>query len=108
MQCYQRPFHATGYVLKYLTPYLVLLCSGTGQGPEGFYDPTDTPNPLATTREKYLWGLLKGKEYARGNIIVKEVQGRGDLHLQQKTSEVEILCVIMGRGEKKNCTRLGR
>ena len=57
--------------------YLVLLCPGTGQGPEGFYDPTNTPNPLATTREKYLWGLFKGKDYARGNIIVKEVQGRG-------------------------------
>ena len=55
----------------------MLLCPGTGEGPEGFCDPTDTPNPLATTREKYLWGLMKGKNYARANIIVKEVQGRG-------------------------------
>lgn len=44
---------------------------------EGFTDPSDTPNPLATPREKYLWGLLKGKEYSRANVIIKDTQDRG-------------------------------
>lgn len=32
---------------------------------------------MATPKEKYLWGLLKKKEYSRSNVIVKEVEGRG-------------------------------
>ena len=44
---------------------------------EGFADPNNAPNPIATTKEKYLWGLLKGKEYSRANVIVKETQDRG-------------------------------
>ena len=44
---------------------------------EGFEDVSNSPNPLATPKEKYLWGLLKGKRYARENIAIKEVKGRG-------------------------------
>lgn len=44
---------------------------------EGFEDCNDTPHPLATTKEKYLWGLLKGSQFSRDNVIVKEVAGRG-------------------------------
>ena len=44
---------------------------------EGFNDPSNSPYPIATPKEKYLWGLLKGKNYDRGNVIVKHVEGRG-------------------------------
>ena len=44
---------------------------------EGMSDEDSRPNPLALPCEKYLWGLLKGKEYSRGNVIVAEVKGRG-------------------------------
>ena len=44
---------------------------------EGFSDPSNSPNPIATTKEKYFWGLMKGKDYARSNVTVKEVKGRG-------------------------------
>ena len=44
---------------------------------EGIEDVNDSTNPLATPREKYLWGLLKGKRYARAKVTIKEVKGRG-------------------------------
>ena len=40
-------------------------------------DEDDRQNPLALPREKYLWGLLKGKKYSRANVSIAEVQGRG-------------------------------
>ena len=43
---------------------------------EGFNDPSNSPYHIATPKEKYLWGLLKGKNYDRGNVIVKHVEGR--------------------------------
>ena len=56
----------------------ILLSSDTDESDyEEFEDISDSPNPLATPREKYLWGLLKGKRYARANIKIKEVKGRG-------------------------------
>ena len=32
---------------------------------------------MATPKEKYFWGLLKGQNYSRSNVIVMEVPGRG-------------------------------
>ena len=43
---------------------------------EGFSDDDDTPTNLATPRECYLWGLLKGKNYSRRNVTFRMVQGR--------------------------------
>lgn len=43
---------------------------------EGFEDPQDTPHPLATTREKYLWGLYKGPGFSNKNVTIREVTGR--------------------------------
>ena len=44
---------------------------------EGFDDPSNSPCPIATPKEKYFWGQLRGKSYDRGNVIVKNVEGRG-------------------------------
>ena len=30
----------------------------------------------AAPKEKYFWGLLKGKDYSRSNVIVKEILSR--------------------------------
>ena len=44
---------------------------------KGFQDFSDIPHPLATPREKYLWGLLKGPEFSRKNVELRVVPGRG-------------------------------
>ena len=68
---------------------------------EGFSDPSNSPNPIATTKEKYFWGLMKGKEYARSNVTVKEVEGRGALHLRQSHSRLVTVCDYGGMVRKK-------
>ena len=44
---------------------------------EGFKDDSDQPHVLATPKERYLWGLLKGRDFSRRNVTVKHVDGRG-------------------------------
>ena len=44
---------------------------------EGFKDSSITPHPLVIPREKYIWGLLKGPDYSRQNVIIEEVKGQG-------------------------------
>lgn len=44
---------------------------------EGFSDSDDSPGELATPKECYLWGLLKGKGYSRRNVTIRMVKGRG-------------------------------
>lgn len=56
---------------------VVLDDSDSGGKREGMSDTDDQPHRLATTHEKYLWGLLKGRDYGRSNVIIAEVEGRG-------------------------------
>ena len=70
-----------------------LLIINTNLDTEGFADASTTPNPIPTPKEKYLWGLLKGREYGRGNVEIKIVEERGCSafaanHSRQETSYV--------------------
>ncbi|XP_065919571.1 uncharacterized protein [Dysidea avara] len=70
---------------------------------EGFQDNSTTPHPLATTKEKYLWGLLKGKQYSRQNVIVEEVSGRGRSAFAAKTFKAgDFVCEYGGVVRKKH------
>jgi len=61
---------------QYYCSYLIYL--DTANNNEGFKDSSDRPHPLATPREKYLWGILKGRDISRRNVIDKCVNdGRG-------------------------------
>ena len=53
------------------------ICIHTEYDTEGFDDPSNTPNTIATPKEKYLWGLLKGRDYGRSNVNIKIVEERG-------------------------------
>jgi len=44
---------------------------------EGFKDTSTEPHPLATPREKYLWGLLKGTTFSRNIVQIEVVEGQG-------------------------------
>ena len=44
---------------------------------EGFSDTDSEPGVLATPKECYLWGLLKGRQYSRKNVSIMLVPGRG-------------------------------
>jgi len=35
-----------------------------------------TPHILAPPKECYLWGLLKGKQFSRNNVVIRMVEGR--------------------------------
>ena len=69
---------------------------------EGFSDPSNSPHPIATTKEKYLWGMMKGKEYARSNITIKEVEGRGRSAFVAKSFKAgDFVCDYGGMVRKK-------
>ena len=72
-----------------------------------FYDTTDNPNPLANPKERYLWGLLKGKEYSRANVTVKEVPGRGHSAFAAKNFRSGDFVCDYGGVVRKNGTGLG-
>ena len=56
----------------------IYIYTESDNGPyEGFSCDDDTPTNLATPRECYLWGLLKGKKYSRRNVTCRMVKERG-------------------------------
>ena len=69
---------------------------------EGFEDASTTLHPLATTMEKYLWGLLKGPEYSRQNVVVEEVESRGRSAFASKDFKAgDFVCEYRGVVRKK-------
>lgn len=69
---------------------------------EGFEDHTDTPHPLATPKEKYLWGFLKGTEFSRNNVTIRPVKGRGRSAFAAKSFNAgDFVCEYRGVVRKK-------
>jgi len=69
---------------------------------EGFKDDSETPHPLATPKEKYLWGLLKGRNFSRRNVDIKSVDGRGRSAFAAKPFKAgDFVCEYRGVVRKK-------
>ena len=57
---------------------------------------------LATAKEKYLWGLLKGRDFSRRNVIVKNMEGRGRSAFAAKSFNAgDFVCEYCGVVRKK-------
>ena len=55
-----------------------------------------------TPREKYLWGLLKGTQFSRKNVTIKEVTGRGRSAFAAKSFKAgDFVCEYQGVVQQK-------
>jgi len=70
---------------------------------EGFQDESDSPHPLATTKEKYLWGLMKGRNYSCKIVDIRNVDdGRGRSAFAAKSFDAgDFVCEYRGVVRKK-------
>ena len=62
---------------------------------EGFQDGSDSPYPLATPKEKYLWGLMKGRSYSHKIVDIRNVDDSSQ-HLLLSLLILGISCVNTG------------
>lgn len=99
--------HSIALGMKSVIQYIIMTVAITAgidsdDNTEGFDDPSNSPSLLATPKEKYLWGLLKGKSYDRSNVIVKNVEGRGRSAFAAKPFMAgDYICAYGGTVRKK-------
>lgn len=80
-------------VLKFLVHYI--------DYNEEFKDSSDRPHPLESPKEKYFWGLLKGREFSQHNVTIRRVEGRGRSAFAAKSFQPgDFVCGVVHKKKK--------